>query len=187
VVLSRIQRAGHRPIVLIGGGTGLNGDPSGKAGERALSPEDQVAAAAERLKSQVQRFLDFGPGPQGALLVNNYDWLGKMDVIGFLRDVGKHFPLGAMLAKESVRARMGRTDTGLSYTEFSYQVLQAYDFLRLFQDRECRVQLGGSDQWGNITAGLELIRRVRAPGTASAAPGADDGSKWEDRGGTVPS
>ena len=160
VVLSRIQRAGHRPIVLIGGGTGLIGDPSGKAGERALSPEDQVAAAAERLKGQVQRFLDFSPGPCGALLVNNYDWLGKMDAIGFLRDVGKHFPLGAMLAKESVRARMGRTDAGLSYTEFSYQVLQAYDFLRLFQDRECRVQLGGSDQWGNITAGIELIRRV---------------------------
>jgi tyrosyl-tRNA synthetase len=160
VVLSRIQRAGHLPIVLIGGGTGLIGDPSGKTGERALNPEEQVAAAAERLKAQVQRFLDFGTGPRGALLVNNYDWLGKMDVIGFLRDVGKHFPLGAMLAKESVRARMGRTDAGLSYTEFSYQVLQAYDFLRLFQDRECRVQLGGSDQWGNITAGIELIRRV---------------------------
>ena len=160
VVLSRIQRAGHRPIVLIGGGTGLIGDPSGKTGERALSPEDQVAAAAERLKAQVQRFLDFSPGPRGALAVNNYDWLGKMDAIGFLRDVGKHFPLGAMLAKESVRARMGRTDAGLSYTEFSYQVLQAYDFLRLYQDRECRVQLGGSDQWGNITAGIELIRRV---------------------------
>jgi tyrosyl-tRNA synthetase len=181
VVLSRIQRAGHRPIVLIGGGTGLIGDPSGKTGERALSPEDQVAAAAERLKSQVRRFLDFGPGPQGAVLVNNYDWLGKMDAIGFLRDVGKHFPLGAMLAKESVRARMGRTDTGLSYTEFSYQVLQAYDFLRLFQDRECRVQLGGSDQWGNITAGIELIRRVtgeQAFGIVHPLVTKDDGTKF---------
>jgi tyrosyl-tRNA synthetase len=181
VVLSRIQRAGHRPIVLIGGGTGLIGDPSGKTGERALSPEEQVAAAAERLKAQVQRFLDFGPGSCGALLVNNYDWLAKMDVIGFLRDVGKHFPLGAMLAKESVRARMGRTDAGLSYTEFSYQVLQAYDFLRLFQDRECRVQLGGSDQWGNITAGIELIRRVtgeQAFGMVHPLVTKEDGTKF---------
>jgi tyrosyl-tRNA synthetase len=181
VVLSRIQRAGHRPIVLIGGGTGLIGDPSGKVGERALSPEDQVAAAAERLKTQVQRFLDFTPGPRGALLLNNYDWLGKMDAIGFLRDVGKHFPLGAMLAKESVRARMGRTDAGLSYTEFSYQVLQAYDFLRLYQDRECRVQLGGSDQWGNITAGIELIRRVtgeQAFGIVHPLVTKDDGAKF---------
>jgi tyrosyl-tRNA synthetase len=181
VLLSRIQRAGHRPVVLIGGGTGLIGDPSGKAGERALNPEDQVAAAAERLKAQVQRFLDFDAGPRGALLVNNYDWLGKMDAIGFLRDVGKHFPLGAMLAKESVRARMGRTDAGLSYTEFSYQVLQAYDFLRLFQDRECRVQLGGTDQWGNITAGIELIRRVageQAFGIVHPLVTKDDGSKF---------
>jgi tyrosyl-tRNA synthetase len=181
VVLSRIQRAGHRPIVLIGGGTGLIGDPSGKTGERALSPEDQVAAAAERVKAQVQRFLDFTPGPRGALAVNNYDWLGKMDAIGFLRDVGKHFPLGAMLAKESVRARMGRTDAGLSYTEFSYQVLQAYDFLRLYQDRECRVQLGGSDQWGNITAGIELIRRVageQAFGIVHPLVTKEDGTKF---------
>ncbi len=181
VVLSRIQRAGHRPIVLIGGGTGLIGDPSGKVGERALNPEDQVAAAAERLKAQVQRFLDFGAEPRGALLVNNYDWLGKMDAIGFLRDVGKHFPLGAMLAKESVRARMGRTDAGLSYTEFSYQVLQAYDFLRLFQDRECRVQLGGTDQWGNITAGIEFIRRVtgeQAFGIVHPLVTKDDGTKF---------
>jgi len=160
VVLRRIQRAGHRPVLLIGGGTGLIGDPSGKSGERALNPEAEVAGAAVRLKLQVQRFLDFDGGPRGALLVNNYDWLGKMEVISFLRDVGKHFPLGGMLAKESVRARMGRTDAGISFTEFSYQVLQAYDFLRLFQDRGCRVQLGGSDQWGNITAGIELIRRV---------------------------
>ena len=181
VVLSRIQRAGHRPIVLIGGGTGLIGDPSGKAGERALSPEDQVAAAAARLRVQVQRFLDFGSGPAGALLVNNYDWLGKMDAIGFLRDVGKHFPLGAMLARESVRARMGRADAGLSYTEFSYQVLQAYDFLRLFQDQECRVQLGGTDQWGNITAGIELIRRVageQAFGIVHPLVTKEDGTKF---------
>ena len=181
VVLRRIQRAGHRPVLLIGGGTGLIGDPSGKSGERALDPEELVAAAAARLKVQVQRFLDFDPGPGGALLVNNYDWLGKMEVISFLRDVGKHFPLGAMLAKESVRTRMGRPDAGISFTEFSYQVLQAYDFLRLFHDRGCRVQLGGSDQWGNITAGIELIRRVageQAFGITHPLVTKDDGAKF---------
>jgi len=181
VVLRRIQRAGHRPVLLIGGGTGLIGDPSGKSGERALDPEERVAAAAARLKVQVQRFLDFDPGPGGALLVNNYDWLGKMEVISFLRDVGKHFPLGAMLAKESVRTRMGRPDAGISFTEFSYQVLQAYDFLRLFHDRGCRVQLGGSDQWGNITAGIELIRRVageQAFGITHPLVTKDDGAKF---------
>lgn len=181
VVLRRIQLAGHRPVVLIGGGTGLIGDPSGKSGERALNPEDQVAAAAARLKGQVQRFLDFDEGPRGGLLVNNYDWLGKMEVISFLRDVGKHFPLGAMLAKESVRTRMGRTDVGISFTEFSYQVLQAYDFFRLFQDRGCRVQLGGTDQWGNITAGIELIRRVAgepAFGITHPLVIKDDGTKF---------
>jgi tyrosyl-tRNA synthetase len=181
VVLRRIQRAGHRPVLLIGGGTGLIGDPSGKSGERALNPEAEVAASAARLKVQVQRFLDFDRGPSGALLVNNYDWLRKMEVIGFLRDVGKHFPLGTMLAKESVRARMGRTDAGISFTEFSYQVLQAYDFLRLFQDRACRVQLGGSDQWGNITAGIDLIRRVageQAFGITHPLVTKDDGAKF---------
>ena len=181
VLLRRIQRAGHRPVLLIGGGTGLIGDPSGKSGERSLSSEEQVVMAAARLRAQVQRFLDFDPGPRGALLVNNYDWLGKMEVIGFLRDVGKHFPLGTMLAKESVRTRMGRTDAGISFTEFSYQVLQAYDFLRLFQDRGCRVQLGGSDQWGNITAGIELIRRVageQAFGITHPLVTKDDGTKF---------
>jgi tyrosyl-tRNA synthetase len=181
VVLRRIQRAGHRPVLLIGGGTGLIGDPSGKSGERALSPEGEVAAAAARLKLQVQRFLDFDGGPHGALLLNNYDWLGKMEVISFLRDIGKHFPLGTMLAKESVRTRMGRTDAGISFTEFSYQVLQAYDFLRLFQDRGCRVQLGGNDQWGNITAGIELIRRVvgeQAFGITHPLVTKDDGTKF---------
>ena len=181
VVLRRIQRAGHRPVLLIGGGTGLIGDPSGKSGERALDPEEVVAAAAARLKAQVQRFLDFDEGPGGALLVNNYDWLAKMEVISFLRDVGKHFPLGAMLAKESVRTRMGRPDAGISFTEFSYQVLQAYDFLRLFHDRGCRVQLGGSDQWGNITAGIELIRRVageQAFGITHPLVTKDDGAKF---------
>jgi len=157
LALRRFQRAGHRPIVLIGGGTGLIGDPSGKAGERQLNPEEQVAAWAERLRGQVQRFLDF----DSAVLADNYEWLSKLQLISFLRDVGKHFALGTMIAKESVRSRMGRTDEGISYTEFSYQVLQAYDFLALHERYNCTLQLGGSDQWGNITAGIDLIRRTR--------------------------
>jgi tyrosyl-tRNA synthetase len=159
LALRRLQLAGHRPIVLVGGGTGLIGDPSGKAGERALNPKDRVAEWAERLKAQVRPFLDFDRGPQAALLVDNYSWLSQLDLIGFLRDVGKHFPVGAMLARESVKARMS---AGISYTEFSYQVLQAYDFMSLSLLHDCTLQLGGTDQWGNITAGVELIRRVHA-------------------------
>lgn len=158
LVLRRVQLAQHRPIVLIGGGTGLIGDPSGKLGERALNPEEQVAEWAERLKAQVGRFLDFSSG--AAVLVDNHEWLAKLRVIPFLRDIGKHFSLGSMLAKESVRSRMGRTDEGISYTEFSYQALQAYDFTALLERYDCTIQLGGTDQWGNITAGIELIRRV---------------------------
>ena len=157
LALRRLQLAGHRPIVLVGGGTGLIGDPSGKVGERALSPKDRVAEWAERLKAQVRPFLDFDRGPQAALLIDNYSWLSQLDLIGFLRDIGKHFPVGAMLARESVKARMG---AGISYTEFSYQALQAYDFMSLSLLHDCTLQLGGSDQWGNITAGIELIRRV---------------------------
>jgi tyrosyl-tRNA synthetase len=159
LALRRFQLTGHRPIVLIGGGTGLIGDPSGKAGERPLSPQDQVAVWAERLKEQTARFLDFGPGASGAELVDNYEWLSRLDVIAFLRDIGKEFPVGAMLAKESVRTRLGRAEAGLSYTEFSYQILQSYDYLELWRSRGCTIQIGGSDQWGNITAGIELIRR----------------------------
>jgi tyrosyl-tRNA synthetase len=158
LALRRIQLAGHRPIVLVGGGTGLIGDPAGKTGERALSAEEQVAAYAERLKAQVRPFLDFDRGPHAALLVDNYEWLSQLAVIPFLRDIGKHFGVGAMIARESVRARLG---AGISYTEFTYQVLQAYDFLALHERYGCTVQMGGSDQWGNITAGTELIRRVR--------------------------
>ena len=161
LVLRRFQRAGHRPIVLIGGGTGLIGDPSGKTGERQLNPEAQVAEWGARLKEQVRRFVDFESGASAAILADNYEWLSKLQVISFLRDIGKHFPLGAMVAKESVRSRMGRSEEGISYTEFSYQVLQAYDFMALFDRYRCTVQLGGSDQWGNITAGIELIRRVK--------------------------
>jgi tyrosyl-tRNA synthetase len=162
LTLRRVQLAGHRPLVLVGGGTGLIGDPSGKAGERALNPKEQVAEWAERLKRQVRPFLDFEGGSEAAILEDNYRWLGQLDVISFLRDVGKHFPVGAMMARESVRARMSRgADAGISYTEFSYQVLQAYDFMALLQTYDCTVQLGGTDQWGNITAGTDLIRRVQ--------------------------
>jgi tyrosyl-tRNA synthetase len=165
LALRRVQLAGHRPIVLIGGGTGLIGDPSGKAGERALNPEARVAEWADRLKGQVERYLEWGRGATAAVLVDNYEWLSKLEVIPFLRDTGKHFSVGSMVARESVRARMGRGEAGISYTEFSYQVLQAYDFLCLYRRYGCTMQIGGSDQWGNITAGTDLIRRV-AGGTA---------------------
>ncbi len=158
LALRRIQLAGHRPIVLVGGGTGLIGDPAGKVGERALNAEEQVAAWAARLKAQVRPFLDFDRGPHAAILTDNYEWLSTLSLVPFLRDVGKHFGVGAMIARESVRARLG---TGISYTEFSYQVLQAYDFLALHERYGCTVQLGGSDQWGNITAGTELIHKMR--------------------------
>jgi tyrosyl-tRNA synthetase len=160
LALRRVQLAGHRPVVLVGGGTGLIGDPSGKAGERVLNPEEQVAEWADRLKRQVERFFEFGGGGNAAVLADNYAWLSRLDVIRFLRDVGKHFPLGGMIARESVRSRMGRSGAGMSYTEFSYQVLQAYDFLCLYRQYGCTMQIGGSDQWGNITAGTDLIRRV---------------------------
>jgi len=181
LALRRAQLAGHRPLVLIGGGTGLIGDPSGKVGERQLNPEEQVAEWAAGLKAQVRRFLDFESGPSAAILVDNYEWLSKLQVISFLRDIGKHFPLGAMVAKESVRSRMGRLEDGISYTEFSYQVLQAYDFMALFDKYGCTLQLGGSDQWGNITAGIELIRRARgevAYGITLPLVTKTDGSKF---------
>src|SRR5262245_14672137 len=157
LALRRAQLAGHRPIVLVGGGTGLIGDPSGKTGERALNPEDVVHDWAERLKRQVSPFLDFDGGRCSAILADNYEWISELDVLSLLRDIGKHFSLSVMLAKESVKTRL---HTGISYTEFSYQVLQAYDFLCLRRRHECTVQMGGSDQWGNITAGIELIRRI---------------------------
>ena len=160
LALRRAQLAGHRPIVLVGGGTGLIGDPSGKTGERALNPKEVVREWAEHLKRQVSPFLDFERGRLSAVLADNYEWISELDVVSFLRDVGKHFSLGTMLAKESVRARLGRADSGISYTEFSYLVLQAYDFLCLRRRHDCTVQMGGSDQWGNITAGIDLIRRV---------------------------
>lgn len=159
VTLMRLQRAGHRPIALVGGGTGTVGDPSGKAEERQLLAPEVLAANAARIRDQLSRFLDVGPG--GALLLDNAAWLGETALLGFLRDVGKHFTVNAMIAKESVRARLTEREQGISFTEFSYMLLQAYDFDQLFEREGCRLQLGGSDQWGNITAGIELIRRRR--------------------------
>ena len=158
--LARLQRFGHTPIALVGGGTGMIGDPSGKSQERVLLSTEQVQANVGGIRSQLERFLDFSAAPNAARIVNNADWLGTTDVLTFLRDVGKHFSIGYMLQKESVSRRMESED-GISYTEFSYLVLQACDFLHLFDHESCTMQMGGSDQWGNITAGTELIRKVR--------------------------
>jgi tyrosyl-tRNA synthetase len=158
--LVHFQRAGHRPIAVVGGGTGLIGDPSGKSKERRLLTRDETAANAEAVRAQLEPFLDFGGVSNTARMVNNLDWLGEEGLLDFLRDVGKHFSVNAMLRKETVRARLEDDSVGISYTEFSYLLLQSYDFLRLFQDHGCRFQFGGSDQWGNITGGIDLIRRV---------------------------
>jgi tyrosyl-tRNA synthetase len=155
--LHRFQRAGHAPIVVVGGGTGLIGDPRQES-ERVLNPEEVVAEWRERLKVQAARFVDFDSAVAPARIVDNFDWLGRMPAIDFLRDVGKHFPVNYMLAKETVRTRL--EGEGISYTEFSYMLLQAYDYLHLARTYGCRLQIGGADQWGNITAGCELIRRV---------------------------
>ena len=157
--LARFQRAGHRPIALVGGGTGLIGDPSGKAAERSMLSREQVDANVAGIRAQMEAFLDFD-GPAGAAVLNNADWLTTIALTDFLRDVGKHFTIGYMTAKESVRRRL-EAETGLSYTEFSYMLLQAYDFLVLHDREGATVQIGGSDQWGNITAGTDLIRRAR--------------------------
>ena len=157
MLLANLQRGGHRPIVLMGGGTGLIGDPSGKAGERPLLSKEQIRENLQRQRDQMARFLEFGAGPTAALLLDNAKWLGTQGLIDFLRDVGKHFTVNVMLQKESVQARL---EAGLSFTEFSYMLLQAYDFLHLFRERQCTLQVGGSDQWGNITAGVDLIRRI---------------------------
>jgi len=157
MLLANLQRGGHRPIVLMGGGTGLIGDPSGKAGERPLVSKEQIRENLQHQRDQMARFLEFGAGPTAALLLDNAKWLGAQGLIDFLRDVGKHFTVNVMLQKESVKARL---EAGLSFTEFSYMLLQAYDFLHLFRERQCTLQVGGSDQWGNITAGVDLIRRI---------------------------
>ncbi len=158
--LARLQRFGHTPIAVAGGGTGLIGDPSGKAHERPLQDKDQIAANVESIKKQLAQFLDFEARANPARIVNNADWLTTISMMDFLRDVGKHFTVNYMIAKDSVQSRLERQD-GISYTEFSYMLLQAYDFLQLYDRYGCTLQAGGSDQWGNITAGVELIRKVR--------------------------
>jgi tyrosyl-tRNA synthetase len=157
MLLRLFQLCGHKPIVVIGGATGMIGDPSGKSEERSLLSEEEVRHNGECIRRQLTRFLDFDKGPTAAEVVNNYQWYREMNVLQFLRETGKHVTINYMMAKDSVRSRL---DTGMSFTEFSYQLLQAYDFLWLFSHKNCRLQMGGSDQWGNITAGAELIRRM---------------------------
>ena len=158
LVLRRFQLAGHTPIALVGGATGLVGDPSGKNEERTLNSTEIVEGWVNRIRTQVSAFLDFSEARNKAIVVNNLDWTSPLSAIEFLRDIGKHFSVNQMLSKDSVSARLEAG--GISYTEFSYQVLQSYDFLELYRRNNCTLQLGGSDQWGNIVAGLDLIRRV---------------------------
>jgi tyrosyl-tRNA synthetase len=159
LLLRRFQLSGHRPLPLAGGATGMIGDPSGRSDERNLLDADTLERNVEAIKAQLVRFLDFDAGPTAATLVNNRDWTAPMSVLDFLRDVGKHVTVNAMLAKESVKARV-QSESGISYTEFSYMLLQANDYLWLHQHQGCELQVGGSDQWGNITAGIDLVRRV---------------------------
>ena len=158
LTLRRFQLAGHRPILLLGGATGLIGDPSFKDDERTLNNSDTVAGWVDALHRQVERFLDFS-GDQAATIANNLDWTEQMSVVTFLRDIGKHFSVNAMVQRDSVRNRLERADQGISYTEFSYMLLQAMDYLHLAQQFDCSVQIGGQDQWGNIVSGVDLIRR----------------------------
>src|SRR6185295_9495705 len=161
MVLARLQRFGHSPIAIVGGGTGMIGDPSGKSQERVLLSAEQIEANLTGIRRQLSRFLDFERGPNPARIVNNAEWLATIDLLSFLRDAGKHFTVNYMLQKESVSRRL-ESEEGISFTEFSYLLLQAYDFLQLFERFGCVLQMGGSDQWGNITAGIDLIRKLRA-------------------------
>ena len=158
LVLRRFQLAGHRPIPLVGGATGLVGDPSGRSEERSLNDEQVVAEWVSKIKKQLEKIIDFSDKKTGAVVANNLDWTKPVSALEFLRDIGKHFSVNQMLAKDSVANRLATA--GISYTEFSYQVLQAFDFLELYRRHECKLQIGGSDQWGNIVAGLDLIRKV---------------------------
>ncbi len=174
ILLGRLQRAGHRPVALMGGGTGMIGDPSGKSAERPLLTMEQVEANVQSIRPIFERILDFSSGSaNSAELVDNIDWLGRIGYIELLRDIGKHFSVNVMMQKESVSARLNEREQGISYTEFSYQVLQAYDFLHLFRTRGVTLQMGGSDQYGNIVAGIDLVRRLErvddgADGTVGA-------------------
>ena len=179
LVLKRFQLAGHRPIALVGGATGLVGDPSGKNDERTLNEEKLVAEWVAKIRKQVEKILDFKDKDTSAKLVNNLDWTKSVSALELLRDIGKHFSVNQMLAKDSVATRL--SSTGISYTEFSYQVLQAFDYLELYRREQCKLQIGGSDQWGNIVAGLDLIRKVEG-GSAHALTvpllAKSDGSKF---------
>ena len=187
LTMRRFQLAGHRPIGLVGGATGLIGDPSGKSAERILNPLETVAGWVERIRAEVSQYLDFEPGPTGALMVSNLDWTAELSALEFLRDIGKHFPVNQMLSRESVKARLEAG--GISYTEFSYQILQANDYLELHRRHDCTLQLGGSDQWGNLVAGVDLIRRTEgATVHALATPliTKPDGTKYgKTEGGTI--
>src|SRR5688572_28921893 len=193
--LLRFQKAGHKPIAVVGGATGMVGDPSGKSAERNLLDEAALNANVEGIRKQLERFLEFGKSSNSAELVNNYDWMKEQSFLHFIRDVGKHLTVSYMMAKDSVKNRL---ENGMSFTEFSYQLLQAYDFYVLYKTRNCKLQMGGSDQWGNITSGSELIRR-KAGGEAFAltttlikkADGTkfgktEGGSVWLDRNKTSP-
>lgn len=162
MMLKHFQRAGHKPIALVGGATGMIGDPSMKSQERKLLDEETLRHNQEAIKKQLAKFLDFdSDAPNAAELVNNYDWMKNFSFLDFIRDVGKHITVNYMMAKDSVKKRLsGESQQGMSFTEFSYQLVQGYDFLTLYKDKNCRLQLGGSDQWGNITTGTELIRRI---------------------------
>lgn len=181
LTLKRFQLAGHKPLALVGGATGLIGDPSFKAQERQLNTPDIVANWAGRLKGQVSRFIDFDSGENAAEVVNNLDWFGQMSALEFLRDIGKHFTINNMIAKESVKQRLNREGSGISFTEFSYSLLQGMDFSELYKRNGCTLQLGGSDQWGNIIAGVDLTRRqhgVAVHGLTMPLVTKSDGTKF---------
>lgn len=157
LLLMHLQKAGHKPVALVGGATGMVGDPSGKSDERNLLDEETLSKNIAGVRAQLEHFLNFNSGENSAVLVNNYDWMKKFSFIDFIRDVGKHITVNYMSAKDSVKKRV---ESGISFTEFSYQLIQGYDFLHLYKDMNCKLQMGGSDQWGNITTGTELIRRI---------------------------
>ncbi len=198
LMLRRFQLAGHRPVALVGGSTGLIGDPSFKAEERRLNSREVVESWARRLGKQISAFIEFDAGESGAVLVNNYEWTGDVKVLDFLRDIGKHFSVNAMIQKESVKQRIEREGAGISYTEFSYALLQSWDFAELYHRHQCTLQIGGSDQWGNITSGIDLTRRmhgVQVYGLTMPLITKADGSKfgkteagtvWLDAGKTSP-
>ena len=181
LALRRFQLAGHRPVLLVGGATGMIGDPGGRNSERELKPADEVRRSVERIREQAMQFLEFDQVENAAVVVNNADWIEPLNVIDFLRDVGKHFSVNAMIQKDTVRRRLEDDSNGISYTEFSYSILQSYDFVTLYNQLNCTIQMGGSDQWGNITAGIDLLRRMSsARGFAITYPlvTTSDGTKF---------